>query len=92
MAEKSLVKAVAEMVGVDDELDELGVVLFFVLVVFDELPHAAAPNIAVTASAARTALLFSKCTITSLSFLGTTTSAGANRVRWCHCNDSSRPH
>jgi hypothetical protein len=62
---------------VNDEAEMLGVlelvlgagVLVVVLVVGDELPQAATPKHAVAASAVTTALLFSKCTITSLSFL-----------------------
>jgi hypothetical protein len=65
MALKSLVNAVAEMLGVeaadelllvvDVELDELE----------DELPHAAMPRLAQIASAAIKGLLFSKVTLSS---------------------------
>src|ERR1700733_12276110 len=65
MAEKLLVNDDVEMLGVLVDVD----VEDFVDVVFEELPHAATPKQAVTASAVITALLFSKCTITSLSFL-----------------------
>lgn len=42
----------------------------------DELPHAATPKLAVTASAAKTDLLFSKCTLNlSLSSVATTACA-----------------
>jgi hypothetical protein len=64
---------------VNDEAVTLGVVdvelggelaVDFVVVVFeDELPHAATPKSAVTVSAAKTALPFSKCTITNLPLL-----------------------
>jgi hypothetical protein len=59
----------AETVGVVDvELGlELGV--DFVVVFEFELPHAATPKSAVTASAPTTALLFSKSTITNLPLL-----------------------
>jgi hypothetical protein len=63
-----LVNDEAEMLGVLELVLGAGV-LVVVLVVEDELPQAATPKHAVTASAAITALLFSKCTITSLSFL-----------------------
>jgi hypothetical protein len=61
-----LVNEVADTLGVGAELLDGLVVL--VLVVLDDEPHAATPNNAVTASAARTALLFSRRKITSLSF------------------------
>jgi hypothetical protein len=57
---------------VNDEAETFGVLLgvepvdgaeLFVDVVDEELPHAAIPRLAVTASAATTPLLFSKCTI-----------------------------
>jgi hypothetical protein len=72
MAEKSLVNddtetlgaAAAELLAADvDELPlELALELEF------ELPQAATPTLAVAASAAMTALLFSKCTLTSSSY------------------------
>jgi hypothetical protein len=58
---KVLVNDVAEMLGVGAEL--LDGVELVVVVVEDELPHAATPKTAVTASAVTTALLFSKCTM-----------------------------
>jgi hypothetical protein len=57
-----LVNDEAEMLGVLELVLGAGV-LVVVLVVEDELPQAATPKHAVTASAAITALLFSKCTI-----------------------------
>jgi hypothetical protein len=54
---------------VNDEAVTFGVLLvvdgveLFVDVVDEELPHAAIPKLAATASAAATPLLFSKCTI-----------------------------
>jgi hypothetical protein len=63
---KVLVNDEAETLGVGVEL--LDGVELVVLVVFEDEPHAATPKHAVTASAVSTALLFSKCTMTSLSF------------------------
>jgi len=71
MALKSLVNDEAEMLGVDpDELElelelDPGLELELELELDDELPQAAAPTLAVTASTAKTALPFSKCTFNS---------------------------
>jgi hypothetical protein len=72
---KSFVNAVAEIVGVLAAAElvvelavELAAALDVVLDDEDELPHAAIPRPAATASTAMRALLFSKCTIIS-SFL-----------------------
>jgi hypothetical protein len=66
------VNAVAETLGVaDDELlvpvDAGAAELEVELELEDELPHAATPRLAVTASAAKLALLLSKRTLASLS-------------------------
>jgi hypothetical protein len=66
IAVKSLVNDDAEIVGVA-VLVELGVLVDFELVPgLEELPHAAIPKLAVTASAAITALLLSKYTLSSI--------------------------
>jgi hypothetical protein len=66
-----LVNADAETLGAaaDDDVDVLAgaAALEVELELEDELPHAATVRLAVMASAAKTALLLSKCTLTSLS-------------------------
>ncbi len=54
------VPAAAELLAV---VDELAAALEDVLELDDELPHAATPRLAVTASAVKTDLLLSKCTL-----------------------------
>src|SRR5450755_1008796 len=73
IAVKLLVNALAETLGVadDDDVDVLAGVDDAAAELEDELedelPHAATVRLAVTASAAKTALLLSKRTLTSLS-------------------------
>jgi hypothetical protein len=70
-----LVNADAETLGVAADADvdvlaaedEVAAALEVELELEDELPHAATPRLAITASAAKTALLLSKRTLTSLS-------------------------
>jgi hypothetical protein len=86
MAVKLFVNDVAETLGVVVVLVDEGE-LVVVVVVDDELPHAVTPNTAVTASAVRTALLFSKFTMTSLSFINSDTPRFGGLGR-CDCATS----
>jgi hypothetical protein len=77
MAEKSLVNDEAETLGAGAAADELALELLEVELELDELPQADTATPAVIASATNTALLLSKCTLTS-SILRCTTAPQAD--------------
>jgi hypothetical protein len=76
MAEKSLVNDDAETLGTDDDDELLALELELLVVLDDELPQADSAMTAAIASAAKTILLLSKCTVTPPSLQYSNTAAG----------------